>query len=134
MQAKWNLIFALTLLLISIPFARAEDFIVYSIYRGVDLGNPGEPNLKDYYVNMGSNNGLKKGSSLEVVRKFSTYDLTNQKLYKDVSFPIAKLKIIHVEGSAAIARLDEMMSPDKTPVISPKAVMVGDFVRTPAGR
>ena len=134
MHTKWNLLVALTLLLVTLPLARADDFIVYSIYRGVDLGNPGEPSLKDFYVNMGSNNGLKKGASLEVIRKFSTYDLTNQKLYKDVSFPIAQLKIIHEEASAAIGRLEEMGSADKTPAISPRAVMVGDFVRAPAGR
>lgn len=112
------------------PEARADDFIVYSVYQTVDLGNPGETISKDYYVNMGSAQGLRPGSILEVARKTSTYDLTSEKLYKDVSFPIGKLKVLHVEGQVAIARLDAMYAEDKTPAISPRSVMVGDLVRS----
>ncbi len=77
---------------------------------------------------MGTAQGLRVGSVLEVQRKTPTYDLSNQKLYKDVSFPIARLKVIHAESNASIARLEKMLPADKTPVISPNAVMVGDFV------
>jgi hypothetical protein len=109
--------------------ASADDFIVYSIYKGLDLGNANETPQKDFYVNLGSAQGVKTGASLEVLRKTATYDLANQKLYKEISFPIATLKVIHVERNAAVARLEKMYSADKTPVITPRAVMVGDFVR-----
>ncbi|MBY0470063.1 hypothetical protein K2X30_02770 [bacterium] len=110
--------------------ANAEDFSVYSVYRGVDLGNPGEAApQRDYYVNMGSAQGLGVGSSLEVFRRISTYDLTSQKLYKDVMFPFARLKVIHVEKNAAITRVEKIASTDETPSFSPRAVMVGDLVR-----
>jgi hypothetical protein len=108
---------------------KAADFFVYSVYRPVDLGIPGEAPQKDFYVNMGSAQGVRSGSVLEVIRRISTYDLTSQKLYKDVAFPIAKLKVIHAENDAAIARLDKFLPADSTPSISPSAVMVGDFVR-----
>lgn len=109
--------------------AATDDFIVYGVYRPIDLGVAGEEPQKDYYVNMGSSQGLAKGATLEVYRRSATYDLGAQKLYQDVTFPIATLKIIHVEGNAAIARLDKMNPTDKTPAISPRAVMVGDIVR-----
>jgi hypothetical protein len=109
--------------------AADDDFIVYSIYRALDLGDPGEKPQKDYFVNMGSRQGIRPGTTLQVLRRVATYDLTSQKLYKDVQFPIAKLKVIHVEPNAAIARLDQMLPPEKTPAISPRAVMVGDLVR-----
>ena len=107
----------------------AEEFVVYSVYKALDLGNPGEVPQKDFYVNMGSSNGLHDGASLEVLRRSASYDLVSQKLYKDVTFPIARLKVIHVEGNAAIARLDKMLPPEKTPAVTPRAVMVGDLIR-----
>jgi hypothetical protein len=107
----------------------AADFTVYSVYKALDLGNPGEIPQKDYYVNMGQSQGVHDGSILEVMRKISTYDLLSEKLYKDVTFPIARLKVIHAEGYAAIARLDKLASTEKTPAITPRAVMVGDYVR-----
>ena len=105
------------------------DFVVYSVYKGLDLGNSGDIPQKDYYVNMGTTNGVRAGTVLEVARRFPTYDLLSEKLYKDVTFPIARLKVIHVENNAAIARLDSLLSPEKTPSITPRAVMVGDLVR-----
>jgi hypothetical protein len=107
----------------------ADDFTVYSVYNALNLGNPGEIAEKDYYVNMGKSQGVHDGSVLEVTRKIATYDLLSERLYKEMSFPIAKLKVIHTEGNAAIARLDKFLPPDKTPVVSPRAVMVGDYVK-----
>lgn len=109
--------------------ADAGEFIVYSIYKGLEFGDANEAPQKDYYLNMGSAQGLKAGAVVEVMRRTPTYDLTNQKLYQDVTFPIAKLKVIHVERNAAVARLDKMNPVDKTPSITPRAVMVGDIIR-----
>jgi hypothetical protein len=115
---------------ITLPFtAGSADFVVYSVYKAIDLGNPGEVPQKDFYVNMGSANGLHSGSTLEVIRKVATYDLLSEKLYKDISFPIARLKVIHVEQNAAVARLEQILPADKTPAIANRAVMVGDAVQ-----
>jgi hypothetical protein len=107
----------------------AADYTVYSVHKALDLGNPGEVVEKDYYVNMGPTQGVHEGSVLEVDRKISTYDLLSERLYKEVTFPIARLKVIHAENGASIARLEKFMPADKTPVVSPRAVMVGDFVK-----
>jgi hypothetical protein len=111
------------------PHSLAADFVVYSVFKPVDLGNPGDSPQKDFYVNMGSLQGLHEGTSLDVLRRISTYDLLNEKLYQDVTFPIARLKVIHVENNAAICRLDKVLTADKTPETSIRAVMVGDLVR-----
>jgi hypothetical protein len=109
--------------------AGSADFVVYSVYKAIDLGNPGEIPQKDYYVNMGTTNGLHNGATLEVIRKVATYDLLSEKLYKDISFPIARLKVIHVEQNAAVARLEQVLPADKTPAVANRAVMVGDVVQ-----
>ena len=111
--------------------ANADDFVIYSVYKGLDFGNPGEHPQKDFYVNMGTGQGLTRGSTLEVFRRTPTYDLSTQKLYRDAMFPIARIKIIHAEDGLAIARLDHMLPADQTPVITPGAIMVGDVVRKP---
>ena len=116
-------------ILFSAYVSRAEEFQVYSVYSPIDLGQGSEAVRKDYYINMGSSSGLKKGMSLEVVRKLPTYDVANEKLYKDVSFSIAVIKVIHVESQVSIARLEKLLPLDQTPVSSPQAVMVGDRVR-----
>lgn len=108
--------------------ARAADYFVYSVYKELDMGTPGEVPQKDYYINMGTSSGIHEGMYVRVLRRTSTYDLLNERLYKDVLFPIARLKILHAEANASIGRLDKMFPPATTPAFSPHAVMVGDLV------
>ena len=103
--------------------------VVYGVYRGMSLGNPGELALKDYYISMGSAQGVERGSILRVLRRLSTYDSMNAQLYQDVLFPIAEIKVIHSEKNASIARLQKMLPIEETPAISPYSIMVGDAVQ-----
>jgi hypothetical protein len=107
----------------------ATEFTVYNVLKNLDLGTPEETTRKDYYVNMGANQGVRLGSTLEVYRRVPTYDGENQKYYQDIIFAFAKLKVIHVEKSAAVGRLEKFLPPEKTPVAIPQMVMVGDIVR-----
>lgn len=108
----------------------AEEAMVYNVYRPIDMGDPGgEKPLKDYYISAGTGAGLHVGSMLDVYRRVSTYDLVNSRVHQQMSYPIAKVKVIHVEDQVAIARLDSLVHPEKNPIIQPPSVMVGDFVR-----
>lgn len=107
----------------------ASEFFVYSVYRGLNLGGTEEPPQKDLFINMGSVHGLHDGTILQVSRRVATYDLSSEKLYQDVIFPIALVKVIHVESRASIARLEKMLPSESTPVISPRVIMVGDLVK-----
>jgi hypothetical protein len=115
-------------LFMPLPSLGAETF-VYNIIRGVDFGNPGEVPHRDYYINLGTSQGIRAGDEVEVLRRVPSYDATNQKIYRDITFAIARLKVIHSESNASIARLDEMIDPAKVPVLEPHAVMLGDLVR-----
>lgn len=106
-----------------------ENAIVYSVFKGIDLGNPNEGIEKDYFVNLGTNQGIRVGTVLEVARKSPSYDLTTEKLYKDLIFPFALIRVIHAEKDAAIARLEKIYPSDKTPIATPRSVIVGDRVR-----
>jgi hypothetical protein len=118
----------ITTLCVSTVKVQASEFVVYSVFRALDFGNAGEDPKKDFYVNMGSANGVHVGSVLSVSRRVPTYDMLNEKLYKDVQIPIAHLKVIHVENNAAVARLDQLSPEETTPVVAYRAVMVGDSV------
>ncbi|MEO5970557.1 MAG: hypothetical protein ABIQ95_11570 [Bdellovibrionia bacterium] len=110
-------------------YSFGSDYTVYSIYQGLNLGNVGEVIHKDFYVNMGSSQGLATGSKLQVYRHTPTFDLVSQQVYREVTFPIAVIKVIHVEPQVAIARLEKFLPVEETATISPKAVMVGDLVK-----
>jgi hypothetical protein len=124
---------ALVIVALFPTISQANEFVIYGVHRALDLGNPGESPQKDFYVNLGSDQGVRIGASLEVLRRTSTYDLNTQKLYKDMLYPIGKLKVIHVESNAAIARLEQFLPADKTPILAPKAFMIGDLVQLSQG-
>lgn len=108
--------------------ASADQGLIYSVYQQIPMGNPGESILKDYFINMGTQQGIKTGDRMTVYRKFSTHDLTNNRIFKDVIFPFATIRIIHTEDSVAIARFESANVPEKTPLIEPNAISVGDIV------
>ncbi|MBI3535415.1 MAG: hypothetical protein HY072_08050 [Deltaproteobacteria bacterium] len=116
------------ILLLFQPLALSEDFVVYNVQKALSFGND-EVLEKDYFINMGHQNGLRVGSILDVYRKISSYDVRTEKLYLNVTFPFARLKVIHVENQLAIARLEKFLPPEKTPVFFPPGVMAGDIVK-----
>jgi hypothetical protein len=111
------------------PRGLAAEYVVYSTFRAIDMGGSAEPPPKDYYVNMGKAQGVREGTILEVFRRTPTYDLLTEKLYKDVTFPIARLRVIHAENAAAIARLDKPLPAANTPSAAPVTPMMGDLVQ-----
>ncbi|MBI2711542.1 MAG: hypothetical protein HYX41_01590 [Bdellovibrio sp.] len=111
----------------------SRDYSVYSVFQDINLTNdPATAPPKDYYINMGSKQGLRKGSILEVRRKVSSYDGMSEQFYRDLSLPFAKVRVIHVEPRASIARLEKLLPLKTSPMVSPRAVMIGDLVSTPA--
>lgn len=88
----------------------------------------GETIQKDFYVNIGTNQGVKSGSTLVVYRGVTTSDNLAQKSAQKIRFPVAKLKVIHSEGSVAVARVAEILPIATTPLSGYTNVMVGDEV------
>ena len=127
---------ALTLAIVALypALSQADEHVIYGVQRGVDLGIQGQAPQKDFYVNLGADQGVQVGSLLEVLRRTSTYDLNTQKLYKDMVYPIGRLRVIHVESNAAIARLDQILPGDKTPVMPTQSLMIGDLVQLTRSR
>lgn len=114
----------------TITLATEDDqAVVYSVSNALNMGNPGESQVRDFYVNRGQADGVTKGQKLKVYRKVASYNLMTQKLYRDLFIPVGVLKVIHTENEASIARLEKLYSDSESPTLSPKAVMVGDYVQ-----
>ena len=112
---------------ICLTAAVAGEYKVFGIRTDFPMAD-GQPLFRDVYVNMGTNQGIKTGSSLDAFRVITTVDELNQKAGHNISFKIAKLKVIHAESDLAVARMDTFLPPESTPLGSFTNVMVGDEV------
>lgn len=108
--------------------ALAVEGNVYQVYRGIDLGLSEQAPPKDIFISLGSDQGVKKGSVLDVYRRISSFDNLTQKHMGDHMIPVGKIKIIHVDAKTAIARSDRFVSIDQEPALLPQAIMIGDVV------
>ncbi len=108
-------------------YNHASDFFITSVIRELPM-KTGEVLYKDYYINAGTNNGLKKGLVIEAVRKISAFDNINSKLVGDTSVKIAKLKLIHVDKGVSVARLLKYYDKETTPITGYDSVMIGDLI------
>lgn len=107
--------------------ANAADYTVFGVKSDL-LMNDGGPSFRDIFVNMGTGQGIKVGSKLDAFRVVTTIDEINQKTGRNISFKIARLKVIHAESDMAVARVIEFLPPESTPIGTYTNVMVGDKV------
>ncbi len=115
------------LTVLSTHLAEAGDFVVTAVIRELPL-RKGEAVFKDIYINAGSSNGLKKGAALEAVRKMQVFDNLNSKLTGEAQVKIARLRLIHVDKTSSIARLEKMYDKASTPLAGHDSIMIGDLV------
>lgn len=112
-----------------LPRAVGAEYSVYQVFRQIDLGLSPVPPPQQIFINMGAEQGVKKGTMMDVYRKLSSFDLLTQKHVGDHLLPIGRIKVIHVDDTTSIARIDKFVSADTEIILHPQAVMVGDFVR-----
>jgi len=119
-----TLLFLLTLCPLT---ASAEAYQVFGVKSDYTM-NDADARYRDVYVNMGTGQGIKKGSVLEAYRTVTSVDELNQRVGKNISYKIAKLKVIHADSEVSVARVQSFEAPETTPVGSYANVMVGDRV------
>jgi hypothetical protein len=111
------------------PSTTTAEYTIYQVYRPIDLGESDVPPPKDVFISMGTDQGVKKGSVLDVYRKVTSFDNLTQKHMGDHLIPVGRVKVIHAEAKNAIARLDKFVSIENEPALLPQAIMIGDLVR-----
>ena len=115
-------------LVFTATMAIAKDYVIYSIAQDISMGNKDEILRKNFYVDMGQGQGVKKGSLLEVFRVISILDPYESKKRFNHRVKIGELKILHSEETSSIGVLNKVEETEETPVFEVGKMMIGDIV------
>jgi hypothetical protein len=105
----------------------ANDIMIFEVNKNIPMNNE-EIVYKDYYLNGGATDGVKKGMVLSVYRKSPIHDNLKNKSQGFLRNPMGRLQVILVEQEFAVARLFSVQERDTTPITDFDAIMVGDLV------
>lgn len=121
-----KLIVLLTTLLISQGIA-AKSYVIFSMAQDLPMGLENEVVRKNYYVNIGSGQGVKKDSILNVFRIISIQNPYDNKKRVNYKVKIGELKVLHSSDEASIAMVKEYEK-EETPIFELDQFMIGDHV------
>lgn len=88
-----------------------------------------EPVARDYYINAGSQQGLKNNMVLFVYRRVPVRDPSGGQTLGDLQVPVGQVKVLFLQERLAVAREFQLHDYDSTPVLDQKGVMIGDKVQ-----
>lgn len=91
------------------------------------MGLESEVVRKNYYVNIGAGQGVKKDSILNVFRIISVQNPYDNKKRVNYKVKIGELKVINTSDEAAIAMVNEYEK-ENTPIFELNQFMIGDHV------
>lgn len=114
-------------LLIS-TLGHAQDHLIYSVAQDLPMGFENEIIRTNYYLNIGSEQGVKSGTIVDVYRvisKQNPYDNLKRINYR---LKIGELKVLHSDDSASIAIIEKQYNGIKHPILDVEGFMIGDFV------
>ena len=120
-------LFAILICLITISVP-AKSYIIYNINQDFPMGEPNEVLKKDYYINMGSNQGIKKGTILDIYRDVLGVNPYKAKKIYPHKVKIGKIKIIHADEQSSIAKKEFFFDTPYNPNLEFKDFMIGDYV------
>lgn len=115
-------------LVFTASMAIAKDYVIYSITQDFPMGNQGEVLRKNFYIDMGKNQGISKGSVLDVYRVVSVLDPYESKKRYNHKVKVGELKVLHSEDTSSIGTLNKLAKEDETPVLDVSNLMIGDVV------
>lgn len=127
MKVAWAFIFCLLYFFGFPGEVYSSDFYVTSVIRDFPMKRD-EVIYKDFYINAGTNNGLRKGAFINAIRKMAIYDNLNSKMSGETAVKIARLQIIHADKNVSIARLVKFFDKKSTPLSGYDSIMIGDFI------
>ena len=108
--------------------AIAKDYVIYSISQDIPMGFEKEVLRKNFYIDMGKNQGVAKGSVLDVFRVISVLDPYESKKRFNHKIKIGEVKVLHSEEGSSIGILNKIESEEETPVFEIGKLMIGDVV------
>ena len=110
------------------PKRHAQDYIIYNVVQNIPMGTPSETIKKNYYVNIGQQQGLSKGTTLNVHRiigRLAPHKTEKRYHYK---IKVGELEIIHTENEVSIAQIKALNIGKNTPLLEIQSMIIGDHV------
>lgn len=106
----------------------ARSYVIFSMTQDLPMGFENEVIRKNYYINMGASQGIKKDSIVDVFRIISVQNPYNNKNRENYKVKIGELKIIHSSDDSAIAMVNEYVKDEAAPIFEIPQFMIGDHV------
>ena len=120
--------FVKVLSLLAFILIDANGYVIYSIAQDISMGFENEEVRKNFYVNMGRIQGLKRGTKLSVYRDITKSDPVDaQKRYAH-TIKVGTLEVIHTEENSAITVYEGSEKTSDPIVLDGRTPMVGDTV------
>ncbi|MGZ3744192.1 MAG: hypothetical protein ACXVB1_04925 [Pseudobdellovibrionaceae bacterium] len=107
--------------------ARAQDLNIVEVRRNITLADE-DPVYKDFYINGGEAEGLKKNLVVTAVRKIQIRDASGSQSYGEIQVPVGQLRVIATYGKIAVAREYKLLSRDELPMLEQTGLMSGDKI------
>lgn len=104
-----------------------QELNIVEVRRSIPLSEE-EKIYTDYYINGGSDSGLKENSVVTAYRKMAVKDASGTQTYGEMLIPIGQLKIIFVSNKVAVAREQKVLSFDNKPWQENHGFMSGDKI------
>lgn len=105
----------------------SRDYVIYNIGLEIPMDDETKP-LKNFYINMGSSQGLIEGTILDVYRIVSRVDPYKTKQRYTHKVKIGELKILHTEDETAIGSLNQLKDAKDGLYFEVNGIMIGDHV------
>ena len=116
----------LSFFFLSFVSVRARDYTIYSISQDVPMGIKDEVLKKNYFIDMGRDQGLEVGTKLHVYRKLSNFNPYQQFKQYTYKFKVGEIEVLHSEKNSAIAKKIKFYK--EIPQLEYKDFMIGDMV------
>jgi len=123
----WHLFLILSLVYTA-SMAIAKDYVIYSITQDFPMGEKDEVLKKNYYIDMGKNQGLQNGSVVDVYRSISVLSPFENKKRYNHKIKIGELKVLHAEDSSSIAGNSILKLDAEEIQLDQQHLMIGDIV------
>lgn len=118
----------MSLLMGALNITHAREHQIYSIAQEIPMGYKDEIIKKNYYVNMGQNQGVSSGTVLDVYRIISILNPYDNQRRMNHRVKIGEIKVLHAEDDAAIGTLVKFENNSETPLFEIRNFMIGDHV------
>ena len=122
---KKNFIILISLISLNLS---GKDYVIYSIDQDFPMGNKGEVLKKNYFINIGENQGIRQGTLLNVYRSVFKINPQSSKQTHNHFIKVGKIRVLHVDQTSSIAKKEIFLSGQNTVHLEIKDFIIGDKV------